>query len=133
MTAVPDFAVRRFQSAAAHYCAGRAPYPAALIARTAELLKLDRRDRIMDLGCGPAQLAIAFAPFCVDVLALDPEPAMLALARQASLDVPNVRVVQGGSEDLGPELGNFRAVMIGRAFHWMDRRETLRTTGSLEC
>ena len=131
MTAVPDFAVRRFQSAAAHYCAGRAPYPAALIARTAELLKLDRRDRIMDLGCGPAQLAIAFAPFCVDVLALDPEPAMLALARQASLDVPNVRVVQGGSEDLGPELGNFRAVMIGRAFHWMDRRETLRRFESL--
>jgi predicted RNA methylase len=63
MPVAPDFAVRRFQSAAAHYCAGRAPYPAALITRTAELLKLDRRDRIMDLGCGPAQLAIGFAPF----------------------------------------------------------------------
>src|SRR5258708_31439687 len=131
MPAAPDFAVRRFQSAAAHYCAGRAPYPAALIARTVELLRLDRHHRIMDLGCGPAQLAIAFAPFCAEVLALDPEPAMLALARQAALGAPNVRVVQGGSEDLGPQLGTFRAVTIGRAFHWMDRQQTLRRFESL--
>src|SRR5258708_8670593 len=74
MPAAPDFAVRRFQSAAAHYCAGRAPYPAALIARTVELLRLDKHDRIMDFGCGPAQLALAFAPFCGEVLALDPTP-----------------------------------------------------------
>jgi SAM-dependent methyltransferase len=131
MPAAPDFAVRRFQSAAAHYCAGRAPYPAALIARTVELLRLDRRDRIMDLGCGPAQLALAFAPFCGEVLALDPEPAMLSLARQAAQGSPNVRVVQGGSQDLGPQLGTFRAVTIGRAFHWMDRQETLRRFESL--
>ena len=131
MPAAPDFAVRRFQSAAAHYCAGRAPYPAALIARTVELLRLDRHHRIMDLGCGPAQLALAFAPFCGEVLALDPEPAMLALARQAALGAPNVRVVQGGSEDLGPQLGTFRAVTIGRAFHWMDRQQTLQRFESL--
>lgn len=122
----PDFAIRRFQSAAAHYCAGRAPYPAALIKRTAELLRLDRRDRIMDLGCGPAQLAIAFAPFSGEVLALDPEPAMLDLAFGAAQGVVNVRVVQGRSEDLGPHLGHFRAALIGRAFHWMDRQASLR-------
>jgi SAM-dependent methyltransferase len=131
MPAAPDFAVRRFQSAAAHYCAGRAPYPAALIARTAELLELGPRDRIMDLGCGPAQLAVAFAPFVGQVLAFDPEPAMLVLAREAALGAPNVEVVQAGSEDLGPRLGTFRAVMIGRAFHWMDRQETLRRLESL--
>src|SRR5260370_22642987 len=50
MSAAPDFAIRRFQSAAAHYSAGRAPYPAALIARTVELLRLDTHDRLMDLG-----------------------------------------------------------------------------------
>src|SRR5262245_6291519 len=99
MPAAPDFAVRRFQSAAAHYCAGRAPYPAGLIARTAELLQLGPHDRIMDLGCGPAQLAVAFAPFVGRVLALDPEPAMLALAREAALGVPNVEVIEGRSED----------------------------------
>jgi SAM-dependent methyltransferase len=131
MPAAPDFAVRRFQSAAAHYSAGRAPYPVALIARTAELLELGRHDRIMDLGCGPAQLAVAFAPVVGQVLALDPEPAMLVLARQAVHGAPNVEVIQASSEDLGPRLGSFHAVMIGRAFHWMDRQETLRRFESL--
>src|SRR5260370_39958336 len=122
MPAAPDFAVRRFQSAAAHYCAGRAPYPAALIARTVELLRLDRHHRIMDLGCGPAQLALAFAPVCGEVLALDPEPAMLALARQAAQGAPQGRGVHGGSEALRPLLGPFKAVPIGPASHWMRRQ-----------
>lgn len=129
--AAPDFTTRRFQSAATHYLAGRPPYPAALIARTVEMLRLGERDRIMDLGCGPAQLALAFAPFVGSVLALDPEPAMLALAREAAADVPNVDVERGGSQDIGPHLGRFRAVVIGRAFHWMDRQETLRRFESL--
>lgn len=125
MPAAPDFAARRFQSAAAHYLAGRAPYPRALIGRVAELLPLEPDDRIMDLGCGPAQLALAFAPFVGEVLALDPEPAMLALAREAAAGVPNIEIAQGGSQQIGPHLGRFRAAVIGRAFHWMDREETL--------
>jgi SAM-dependent methyltransferase len=126
MSAAPDFATRRFQSAAAHYLAGRAPYPPALIARVVELLQLEPDDRVMDLGCGPAQLAVGFAPYVGEVLALDPEPAMLELAREAASQVPNVEVVQGGSQDIGAHLGRFRAAVIGRAFHWMDRAETLR-------
>lgn len=126
MSAAPDFATRRFQSAAAHYLAGRAPYPPSLIARVVERLGLEPDDRIMDLGCGPAQLAIGFAPFVGEVLALDPEPAMLALAREAAAQVPNVELIKGGSQDIGPHLGRFRATVIGRAFHWMDREETLR-------
>jgi ubiquinone/menaquinone biosynthesis C-methylase UbiE len=124
MTAV-DFATRRFQSAAAHYLAGRAPYPEALIVNVVRLLELRPTDRILDLGCGPAQLATAFARFVGEVLALDPESHMLALAREAAKDLPNVTVAEGRSDDLGPEFGRFRAVLIGRAFHWMDREETL--------
>ncbi len=124
--AAPDFARRRFRSAAAHYLAGRAPYPDALIARVVQVLALRASDRLLDLGCGPAQLAVAFAPFAGEVLALDPEPRMLALARDAARSHANVTVAQGRSEDLDPRLGRFRAVLIGRAFHWMDREETLR-------
>jgi hypothetical protein len=32
---------------------------------------------------------------------------------------------QGGSYDLTPAMGPFRLVVIGRAFHWMDRAATL--------
>src|SRR5689334_7446792 len=109
--AAVDFTTRRFQSAAAHYLAGRTPYPEALIANVARLLELRSTDRILDLGCGPAQLATAFAPFVGQVLAIDPEPHMLALARQAAKNLPNIKVAEGSSDDLGPEFGRFRAVL----------------------
>jgi SAM-dependent methyltransferase len=131
MPAAPDFAVRRFQSAAAHYVAGRAPYPPALFARTAELVELTPRDRLLDLGCGPGQIAAGFAPFVGAVVAMDPEPAMLALARKRLAAVPNADVVAGSSEELGPGLGRFRIVTIGRAFHWMDRERTLARLDAL--
>ena len=133
MTAQPaaDFEDRRFQTAAAHYLAGRPPYTQALIARTAELIGLTRDDRLLDLGCGPGQLARAFAPLVGEVVAMDPEPVMLNLAHEAAVGVPNMRVIQGRSDDLGVAVGRFKAVVIGRAFHWMDREETLRTLDGL--
>ncbi|MBV9512205.1 MAG: methyltransferase domain-containing protein [Caulobacteraceae bacterium] len=138
MPAAADFAERRFQSAAAHYLTGRAPYPPELIERVAQRLGLSQGDRLLDLGCGPGQLAMAFAPLVGQVLALDPEPQMLALAQRACSDLArsgwaNVVAAPGGSADLGPHLGRFRCVVIGRAFHWMDRPETLhRLDGLLE-
>jgi len=131
MHSAPDFLERRFQTAAAHYRKGRAPYPARLIDDVADMLHLSPADRLMDLGCGPAQLAAAFAPSVGQVLALDPEPLMLELARETVHGLDNVTVARGSSDDLRPELGSFRAVLIGRAFHWMDRPETLRRCEAL--
>lgn len=116
----------RFHSAAAHYLRGRPPYAAMLIARVAALVWLRPGDRVLDLGCGPGVLARAFAPLAAEVVAMDPEPAMLAAAAELCADVPNVRLVAGGSNDLSPRLGAFRLVVMGRSFHWMDRAETLR-------
>jgi SAM-dependent methyltransferase len=81
--------------------------------------------RMLDLGCGPGQLALAFAPYAAEVLAVDPEPAMLRLARQAAGGAP-IRFLQASSHDLGPAFGRFRLAVMGRSFHWMDRAETLR-------
>jgi SAM-dependent methyltransferase len=80
----------------------------------------------LDLGCGPGQLAVAFAHYSDAVLGLDPEPEMLAIAREvaAGEGIP-ARFEQGSSFDLRTELGVFRLVTIGRAFHWMDRAATL--------
>ena len=79
----------------------------------------------MDLGCGPAQLARAFAPLVREVAALDPEPEMLRVARAAT-GAGNIVFHRASSHDLSPEFGRFRLVAMGRSFHWMDRAETLR-------
>jgi SAM-dependent methyltransferase len=133
MTSQPaaDFEARRFQTAAAHYLAGRPPYPEALIARVVQLVGLTPSDRVLDLGCGPGQLAGAFAAHVGEAVAMDPEPQMLALARELAAGVPNMQVVQGRSDDLDARHGRFKAVVIGRAFHWMDRAATLKTLDGL--
>jgi SAM-dependent methyltransferase len=129
--AVPvAFLPHRFRAAASHYLAGRTPYPSRLVARVAMLTglacpDLPRTGRVLDLGCGPGQLALAFAPFAAEVLAVDPEPEMLRVARAAAGDA-SIRFLQASSYDLGPAFGRFRLVVMGRSFHWMDRAETLR-------
>jgi SAM-dependent methyltransferase len=118
---------RRFRTAAAFYAVGRPAYPPAFIAEVAKAAWLTRGDRLLDLGTGPGVLALAFAPHVGSVLALDPETEMLRLARLAVAAAgAAVEVREGSSETLGPELGTFRAVTMGRSFHWMDRIETLR-------
>ena len=132
MIAPLPFEPRRFQSAAAYYLAGRSPYAAGLIARVAERCCLGPADRLLDLGCGPGQLAVAFAPFVGGVVAIDPEPEMLRAATTAATEARvTIEFIQGSSYDLGPRLGMFRLVTIGRAFHWMDRVDTLRRLAAI--
>jgi len=117
----------RFHTAALHYLQGRPAYAPALIGRVAQLCGLGPAHRVLDLGCGPGQLALAFAPLAGQVVGVDPEPEMLRIAREEAgrAGLP-IEFGAGSSRDLGPALGTFRLAVIGRAFHWMDREDTLR-------
>jgi SAM-dependent methyltransferase len=116
----------RFGSTVPHYLAGRPNYAPSLIRMVKEHLRLSSRHRLLDLGCGPGWLGIAFAPFVGTVVAVDPEPTMLEAAHAAAAEAKvRIELVEGSSYDLGPHLGMFQVVTIGRAFHWMDRGDTL--------
>jgi SAM-dependent methyltransferase len=102
MIAPLPFEPRRFQSAAAYYLAGRSPYAGRLIARTVERCRLGPADRLLDLGCGPGQLAVAFSPFVGSVVAIDPEPEMLRAATTAAAEAGvAIEFIQGSSYDIG--------------------------------
>jgi SAM-dependent methyltransferase len=123
---VAAFDPARHRSAAAHYRSGRPDYAPALIARIAASAGLGRPDRLLDLGSGPGILALALAPFAGEVVAMDPEPEMLAGAAAAAAEAGvRLTLLEGSSYDLTPALGPFRLVAIGRAFHLMDRAATL--------
>jgi ubiquinone/menaquinone biosynthesis C-methylase UbiE len=124
LPAAPD--ARFFQSNVGFYQRHRLDYPPRLIARVIALSGLKSGDAVLDLGCGPGNLALAFARAGMAVTALDPEPGMLAAARQAAAaEGLAIDFQQRGSGDLTPADGPFRLAAIGRAFHWMDRAATL--------
>jgi SAM-dependent methyltransferase len=127
MSAPIPFEKRRFRSAAGHYRKGRPAYAPALFDRVAARVGLTRDHAVLDLGCGPGQLALGFARFAGAVTAIDPEPEMLRIAAADAADAGyQIRFIEGSSYDIDPSLGRFRLTAIGRAFHWMDRADTLQ-------
>ena len=122
-----SFDPRRFRSTVPFYARYRLAYPARLIARVIEITGLQRSDAVLDLGSGPGLLAIPFAEAGMRVTAVDPEPDMLDAAREAAEAAGvDLDLRQGSSFTLPGDLGPVGLVTIGRAFHWMDRRQTLR-------
>lgn len=126
MTSVSPFIANRFDTAASHYTAGRHPYPESLVSRVARDCRLHTGSRVLDLGCGPAPLAIMFARRGYTVTAIDPSPEMLREGRhQAAAAAVEIEFVEGSSYSLPSDLAQFDVVTIGRAFHWMDRADTV--------
>jgi SAM-dependent methyltransferase len=111
----------RFASTVAYYESARAPYGAGFFAEAARQLRLDRSQRLLDIGAGPGILAIGFAPYCGEVLGVDPEPAMVEAARAAASRAGVASTfIEGRFEDAAASLGVFDIVTIGRAIHWLD-------------
>jgi SAM-dependent methyltransferase len=114
--------VGRFASTASYYVRFRPHYPPALIEQLVEAASLDRGSRVLDLGAGPGHVAIPLAAHVAEVVAVDPEPDMLA-----RIDAPNVRTVLGCAEDVDEGWGAFALATAGRSFHWFDQQVVLET------
>ncbi len=122
------FQPRLFRSTVPYYARYRLGYPDLLIQRVIERVGLQWGDMVLDLGCGPGLLAIPFAKAEMRVRGIDPEPDMLAAAREAAREAAvMVDLRQGSSFDLHEGSGRFKLVAMGRSFHWMDRPRTLET------
>ena len=116
----------RFSTLADIYTTGRPTYPKLLARRVAALLGLNGSQTVLDLGTGPGFLALDFHPFAARVVGIDPEPEMLRVARlNARQAGKEIEFIQGSAADLGPRFGALHLVTIGRAFHWMERRQVL--------
>ena len=112
----------RFASTVALYEKFRPPYPPEFFRTVAEKLKLTKEHALIDLGTGPALLALGFAPYVGRVVGVDPEPNMLAAARESvKRSGREVTLIEGKAEELSQDIGCFDLVTIGRALHWMDR------------
>ena len=112
----------RFATTVPLYAQFRSPYPPAFFRTVAQKLSFSKQQALIDLGTGPGLLALGFAPYVGRIVGVDPEPAMIAAAKEAATRAGAAfTLIEGRAEQLPPDIGTFDVVTIGRALHWMDR------------
>ncbi|MEW1719306.1 methyltransferase domain-containing protein [Streptomyces sp. NPDC093109] len=130
-----------FAGTAPYYRRGRLPYAPGLADVLAEVLRLDGRGRLIDVGCGPGTLALSLAHLFGETVGVDPDSGMIAEATREAAErgvTGKARWVRARAEELPAGLGTFTVAAFGQSFHWMDRdlvaattRDMLRPGGAL--
>jgi SAM-dependent methyltransferase len=126
--------------------AGTAEYYARYRPRYPDFMLQDLRVRVgvggtlVDLACGPGQIAVPMAPHFDRVLAVDLEPDMIDVGREVAhqAGVTHINWQVGRAEELSIESGSVDLLTIGSAFHRLERelvaarvKEWLRPDGAL--
>jgi SAM-dependent methyltransferase len=73
--------------------------------------------RVLDLGAGTGKLTATLVAVGADVVAVEPDPAMLAELRAV---VPDVEALPGSAESIPLPDRSVDAVLAGHAMHWFD-------------
>ena len=73
--------------------------------------------RVLDLGAGTGKLTGTLVALGADVIAVEPDPAMLTELRRA---LPAVRALPGSAEAIPLPDASVDAVLAGNAMHWFD-------------
>ncbi|MFE4723757.1 class I SAM-dependent methyltransferase, partial [Streptomyces sp. NPDC056728] len=73
--------------------------------------------RVLDLGAGTGKLTATLVELGAEVIAVEPDPAMLTELRRT---LPTVRTLPGSAETLPLPDASVDAVVAGNAMHWFD-------------
>ena len=103
-----------FGAAAAAYAMHRPDYAHAAV-RWA--LAAAPGPRVLDLGAGTGKLTATLVAVGAEVVAVEPDPAMLAELHGV---LPEVRALSGSAESIPLPDGSVDAVLAGHAMHWFD-------------
>jgi ubiquinone/menaquinone biosynthesis C-methylase UbiE len=119
-----------FSGTAWYYSRYRPGWPDNVFQVLKNKFRLDHLSRVLDLGCGTGQVALPVAALVSEVIAIDPQEEMLKEASllAAAKSLENIRWLQGESGDLSRMaalIGKIDLTVIARAFHWMDKKQTL--------
>lgn len=73
----------------------------------------------LEIGAGTGKATVAFASRGIGVVAIEPDPAMAAVAARNAAPFPQVRLVQSSFEDWPMDDGIVDLVFSGQAWHWV--------------
>jgi SAM-dependent methyltransferase len=103
-----------FGAAAAAYAEHRPDYAESAVGWALELAP---GPRVLDLGAGTGKLTATLVALGAEVIAVEPDPAMLTELRRA---LPAVRALPGSAEAIPLPDASVDAVLAGNALHWFD-------------
>jgi SAM-dependent methyltransferase len=107
-----------FGAAAGAYESGRPDYPREAVDWMLEPVRQhDRALRAADVGAGTGKLTRTMVEAGADVVAIDPDPGMLAALRRHVHGVPTFA---GTAERMPLPDASLDAVLLGQAWHWVD-------------
>jgi SAM-dependent methyltransferase len=111
---------RTFDSAAELYHRARPRYPESMIDQLIALAKLTPASRVLEIGAGTGIATAALVERGMEIVALEPGPALADVARRNLAEFDRVRVEVATFEEWEGEPGSFDAVVSATAFHWID-------------
>lgn len=122
-----------FATAVPYYARYRPGYPDAFFDELRLRFGLDGTQRVLDIGCGTGLIAIPLAPHAGQVVAIDPQPEMLAYARAAAAHAKagNIAWRQGEAAQLARFGAGATLAIFGASFHWVDRAAVTRMLDDL--
>lgn len=108
-----------FNGVAALYDAQRSGYPEQLFDDLSEMCRLEPGRRVLEVGCGTGQATAGFAARGLDIVATDPGTALVDVARQKFISVPNVRFEIASFEEWPLGQRSFHLVAAAQSWHWV--------------
>jgi ubiquinone/menaquinone biosynthesis C-methylase UbiE len=115
---------------AEHYDAYRPRPPGVLLDALVRYATNARPRRVVDLGSGTGLSTRSWAERAHDVVGVEANPAMLAVA-EANTDAANVRYVKAFANETGLPDAYAELVTCSQSFHWMEPVSTLREAARL--
>jgi SAM-dependent methyltransferase len=107
-----------FGAASAAYELGRPDYPAEAVEWMLQPVRREGRAlRVADVGAGTGKLTRVAVELGAEVVAIDPDPAMLAELRTQVHGVPTF---VGSAERMPLPDASLDALLFGQAWHWVD-------------
>jgi ubiquinone/menaquinone biosynthesis C-methylase UbiE len=113
-----------------YYAKYRPGIPKEVINIIVKHFDLKPSDRVLDIGCGTGQVALAIEGRCGEMACLDPDLQMLKRAKKATRHLKMKLIwLNCAAEDLGKikkKLGTFKVATSSRAFHRMNQEQVLK-------
>lgn len=109
------------------YARHRPGFPGSFYDRLESLMPISGR-RIIDLGTGPAVMAIELAQRGANVVGVDISENQIAVARRRAADaglVERCEFLVASAEDTGLAAATYDMVTAGQCWHWFDGSKTL--------